>query len=150
MKTRPLIPHPEVAAPLDGASESDRQWFRSHAGMVRLRPQLPDEMAAMAAVATAGGHGPLPRLGASVDGQELPPTWMVVIDLLRLAGLPHGPDGGSGRVKFACPEPIDAAMAAEIAAMALATVQASLPVMPRPPAKHRRRRDRDNCRGFGQ
>ncbi len=149
MKTRTLTPHPEVAAPLDGASESDRQWFHSHDGMVRLRPQLPDEMAAMAAVATAVGHGPLPRLGASADGQELPATWMVVIDLLRMAGLPHGPDGESGRVKVACPEPLDAAMAEEIAAMALATVRASFPAMPRPPAKHRRR-DRGNRRGFGQ
>jgi hypothetical protein len=149
VKTRTLQAHPEVAAPLDGASESDRQWFHSHAGMVRLRPQLPDEMAAMAAVATAGGHGPLPRMGATVQGQELPPAWMVVVDVLRLAGLPHGPDGESGRAKFACPEPLDAAMAEEIAAMALATVRASFPAMPRPPAKHRRR-DRGNRRGFGR
>lgn len=148
MKT--LQAHPEMWPAIDGPSDDDRLWFRQHPGqVVRLRPQLPDEMEAQEAMALVAGQGPMIRLGCAINGAELPATWMAVIDLLRLAGIPDAPGGESGRAKFACPEPLDAAMAEEIAAMALATVRASFPAMPRPPAKHRRR-DRGNRRGFGR
>lgn len=150
MKTRTLQAHPEIAEALDGPSDADRLWFHERPGQaVRLRPQFPDELAAQDAMAQVAGPGPLIRLGCAVNGEELPATWMVVIDLLRMAGIPDAPGGGSGRVKLACPEPIDAAMGLQLAAAALETVRASLPAMPHPPAKHRRR-DRGNRRGFGR
>ncbi|MDH4405997.1 MAG: hypothetical protein QE276_08320 [Cyanobium sp. D14.bin.5] len=54
----------------------------------------------------------LEALGA--DGLPLPRTWMVVVDLLRVKGADHGPNGESGRCRMECPEPIDALMREKI------------------------------------
>ena len=141
-----ITAHPEMWPAIDGHMDDDRAWFHDRPGqVVRLRPQFPDEMETVDVMDRVTGQGTRPRIGGiGADGSDLPISWMVIVDVLRLAGLPHGPDGESGRAKFGCVEPLDAAMASQITAMALATVRATLP-----PAKHRRR-DRGNRRGFGR
>ncbi|MEO1004176.1 MAG: hypothetical protein AAFX65_13845 [Cyanobacteria bacterium J06638_7] len=108
--------HPELQRGLAAATCSDRRWFADLPGeIVRLRPQFPEE--AMAASAAAGSP-PWLEIGFDHHGQLLPRTWVAVVDVLWLAGLPKGPGGKSGRVRIACPELDDAAMARCIAGMA--------------------------------
>lgn len=151
MKTRTLIAHPEMWPAIDGPMDDDRAWFHQHPGqVVRLRPQFPDELETIEVMDRVAWQSQRPRIaGIAADGSDLPISWMAIVDLLRLAGLPHGPGGESGRARFGCIAPLDAAMASQITAVALATVRASIPAMSRPPAKHRRR-DRGSRRGFGQ
>jgi len=132
--------HPEMWPSMDGPSTDDQRWFHDHPDqVVRLRPQFPDEEETREALAIACGSGQPLRLGATNNGVELPARWMAVVDLLRMAGLPHGTGGKSGRVKFACPEPLDAEMGQEIAALALRLVETVMPAKPEP----------RGARGFG-
>ena len=100
---------------LDGPARDDRRWFHEHPGeIVRLRPQLPEEVEAHAAISKLVGYVPPYLVALGADGLSQPPTWMVVVDLLRVKGAPQGPNGESGRCRMECPEPIDALMREEI------------------------------------
>ena len=106
--TNVITTHPELWGALDNPSEDDRAWFHRHPGeVVRIRPQFPDEIEAREAVAQVIGAGGFVSLDVFLeDGQRLPTDWVVVVDLLRMDGKPHGPDGESGRTRYACPAPM--------------------------------------------
>jgi hypothetical protein len=106
---------------LDGPARDDRRWFHEHSGeIVRLRPQLPEEVEAHAAMNKLVGYVPPYLVALGADGFPLPRTWMAVIDLLRVEGIAHGPNGESGRVRLECPEPSDALMREQIHREAIA------------------------------
>ena len=141
MTIQTLQAHPEMWPAMDGPATDDQLWFHRHPGqVVRLRPQFPGEEETREALAIAAGSGPPLRLGATNDCAELPARWMAVVDLLRIAGLPHGTGGKSGRMKFACPEPLDAEMGQQTAALALRLVATVTPARPA----------RRGARGFGR
>jgi hypothetical protein len=60
------------------------------------------------------GYVPPYLVALGADGLPLPRYWMVVVDLLRVKGADHGPNGESGRCRMECPEPIDTLMREEI------------------------------------
>ena len=66
------------------------------------------------------GYVPPYLVALGADGLPLPRTWMAVIDLLRVEGIAHGPNGESGRVRLECPEPSDALMREQIHREAIA------------------------------
>lgn len=141
MSTRTIEAHPELWRGLDDPSEADREWFHNHPGVVlRFRPLLPEELDAWIALGQVMGEGP-PAIRIAMLGEELPLTHAVVVDVLRLHGQPHGPDGESGRFRFCCPEPTTRELADLLAREALARV---LTVMP-----GKRRRHPRPSRGFG-
>lgn len=116
-----ITAHPEMQPGLDGPAREDRRWFHEHPGeIVRLRPQLPEEVEAQASMYELVGYAPpyLEALGA--DGLPLPRTWMAVIDLLRVDGIAQGPNGESGRFRLECPEPSDSLMREQIKREAIA------------------------------
>lgn len=140
MTTRTLQAHPELWPGMDGPMDADRAWFISHPQEVaRLRPQLPDELETQQALALASGGTETIRLIASNGTRDLPTPWMVVVDVLRVHGVPPAADGNSCRIRIACPEPQGEAMAEAIKAMALEMVLAL--------RQHRPRRT--GGRGFG-
>jgi hypothetical protein len=113
--------HPEMQRGLDGPARDDRRWFHEHPGeVVRLRPQLPEEVEAHASMNELVGYVPPYLEALGVDGLPLPRTWMAVIDLLRVDNRPQGPNGESGRVRMECPEPINALMREQIQREAIA------------------------------
>lgn len=100
--------HPELSKGIDLPSQSDRRWFHKHRGeVVRLRPLMSEEADAVTAVARAAGTGIEQMAIQDEIGQEIPNTWMAVVDLHRLVGLPHGDNGESNRLRLMCPEPPD-------------------------------------------
>jgi hypothetical protein len=146
MSTRTIEAHPEMWPALDAPSDDDRRWFHQRPGaVVRLRPQFEDETYALDSVARVSGSSGIIRLATSDGPPGQPDTFMVVVDLLRVWGEPHGPDGESGRMRVACPEPVDQAHAD---ALALAGVELVLQSMPHRPG--RRRRHPRPARGFGR
>jgi hypothetical protein len=60
------------------------------------------------------GYVPPYLVALGADGLPLPRYWIVVVDLLRVKGADHGPNGESGRCRMECPEPIDTLMREEI------------------------------------
>ncbi|MEB3353168.1 MAG: hypothetical protein VKM34_02900 [Cyanobacteriota bacterium] len=136
--------HPEVEEALAPAREADRQWFIDHPeALVRLRPQFPDELAAIdAAVQTTGQPAAL-RIGATLHGKDLPLDWMAVVDMLRVAGVAPGSGGESARIKMACPAPEEEWMAQALEGWALGAARECLPPGWRPP-----HRPRPRGRGF--
>jgi hypothetical protein len=69
-------------------------------------------------------------------------TWMAVVDVLRLKGIAHGPDGASSRVRFECPEPTSDFPAGDIASTAAEMVLIWL-------EQSKRHRPRRKSKGFG-
>ncbi len=133
--TATFTAHPEMRAGLDGPMDHDRQWFhQNQEAVIRFRPLLPDELEVQTAMGQMlGTHGP-PAIGVMGADGPLPLTHAVVIDLLRLARSPHGPDGSSGRMRLCCPDPATPELQDMLAMEALRLV---LRVMPGR-AKHRR------------
>ena len=127
-----LSAHPEMYAGLDGPSDDDRQWFHENPGaVVRLRPLLPDELEVHTSVVLVAGGADLPAININGSDGPLPLTHSVVVDLLRLAGKPCGPDGESARMRLCCPDPTSDEMRGAITRAALALGQLVAPRKPK-------------------
>ena len=139
--TQTIRAHPEMWPALDDPSTADQRWFIDHPGaLARLRPQFPDELEALDAVAqVTGGPGFLAIAGCD-RGNELPADWMAVVDVFRVRGVRHGPNGESARMRVACPAPLDDAMAEAITRTAVEMADLCFPY---------RLRKRPAARGFG-
>lgn len=128
--TETIVAHPELWRGLDEPCEADQHWFHTHPdGIARLRPQMPDEIEARDTMAQVMGSQMINLGGFGPDGHEAPRTWMVVVDVFRLKGIKHGPNGESGRVRFACPEPTSDSMGDAIKRMAVDGVDAMLEML---------------------
>ncbi|MEB3165858.1 MAG: hypothetical protein VKO65_04235 [Cyanobacteriota bacterium] len=137
--------HPEMESALFGPGDDDRRWFRDHPeALVRLRPQFPDEVEAMNASSAVAG-GSLPSIWVQTDQGPLAPSWMAVVDLMRLEGAPAGPDGESCRMKLACPAPITEALGEQMEDLALSAVRT---MFERLKQEGRRQRRQKSGRGF--
>jgi hypothetical protein len=135
-----ITAHPELWPGLDDPSEDDRAWFHQHPdAVVRLRPQFPEEAAARDAMAKATGAPCMITIQHLKE--ERPQTWMAVVDILRLRGIPHGEDGASGRIRFECPEPTSKELGDDIAYTAAAMVLSWL-------EQSKRHRPRRKSKGF--
>ena len=132
--TRTITAHPEMEMGLAGPCCADRQWFHENPeAVVRFRPLLPDELEVQTAVCRMLGAGGPPALNITGDdGHHLPLTYAVVVDLLRLTGTPHGPDGESGRLRLCCPEPASEEMQDALAMEALRWALLMAPRKPKP------------------
>lgn len=148
MSTNAITMHPELAQVLDGPSAADRLWFLLHPGEVcRIRPQFPEEVEARTAMAEVIGQPMLYLEGLTPEGRPLPRSHMAVVDVMRLEGLAHGPDGESGRCRIECPAPTTTALGEEIKEAAMAAVRGSLAAIRQQQQQQRRRDRRSGKRG---
>ena len=140
MAPKVIQAHPELWPGLDDPSEDDQAWFHKHPNaVVRLRPQWPEEADARHAMAQVTGVNLVTI--HDLDEKRLQ-TWMAVVDVLRLKGIAHGPDGASSRVRFECPEPTSDFPAGDIASTAADMVLIWL-------EQSKRHRPRRKSKGFG-
>ena len=130
-----ITAHPEMLKGLEGPMTDDRNWFHQRPGeVIRFRPLLPDELEVQTTFGRmAGADGPPAIHVTTADGRR-PLTHALVIDWLRLNGIPHPPDGESCRFRFCCPDPSDPQRRFELVEAALRLLATRL----RPKSRRRR------------
>ena len=133
--TLTITAHPELWPGMDGPSDHDRQWFHQNPdAVIRFRPLLPDELEVQAAFGQMIGAGGPPAINVMDADGPLPLTHAVVVDVLRLHGSRHGPEGESCRVRLCCPEPTSPELRDRLAMEALWALTRAMP------SKSKRRR----------
>lgn len=106
--TETILAHPELWKGLDDPSDADRAWFQANPSTVaNIRPLMPEELEAQDAMASAACGSHWQRLELVKNGRPLPITHVVVVDVLRVAGVSCGPDGESCRLRIPCSKPFD-------------------------------------------